>query len=61
MINVLKINCGLLPILSPLYHSFMCCEQSVKIYIQNDFLFINTCTRGSDECVYVWVRVCMTD
>ena len=28
---------------------------------QNDFLFMNTCTRGRDECVYVWVRVCMID
>ena len=32
-----------------------------KNIYQNDFLFINTCTRGRDECVYVWVRVCMID
>ena len=32
-----------------------------KNIYQNVFLFIDTCTRGRDECVYVWVRVCMID
>ena len=36
-------------------------QTKCKNVYQNDFLFINTCTRGRDKCVYVWVRVCMID
>ena len=44
----------LLTIISHLYqslcHSFICCEQSVKVYIELISYFQNTCTRIREEC-----------